>query len=308
MLVTVEMRFVALFVACTVLSPLAALQLESHLQPDPPIACSDCDEWNRRVEPFRVFGNTYYVGPAGLAAVLIASDAGLILLDAGLPQSAPIVDANVRRLGFRTEDIRLIVNSHEHYDHAGGIAALQRVSGAIVAASPPAARALAQGHPVPEDPQYESGLKVRFTPVKNVKSVSDGEVVWVGRLAITAHFVPGHTPGATMWTWRSCEGSRCLNVVYTDSLTPVSDEGFRFTGDRNRPSIVETFRRSIARLDAVPCDILLAPHPGFIDLPAKLARLREAPDSNPFIDAGACRAYAASARKRLERRIADESQ
>ncbi len=96
--------------------------------PDPPIVCEHCDAWNAPREPFRVFGNTYYVGVAGLAAVLIAIDQGLILIDTGLPQSAPLIDAGIRKLGLRTEDLKLILNGHAHYDHAGGIAALKRAS------------------------------------------------------------------------------------------------------------------------------------------------------------------------------------
>ncbi len=286
-------------------SALGAGQGGATLRPDPPVECSACAEWNAPHEPFRVFGNTYYVGPAGLSAVLITSDAGSILVDAGLPQSAAVVDANIRTLGFRTEDIRLIVSSHEHYDHVGGLAALQRVSHAVVAASPPAARALQQGYPTAEDPQHESGKRVRFAPVANVRTVADGEVLRVGPLAISAHFTPGHAPGATTWTWRSCEGARCVDLVYADSLTAVSDDGFRFSGDGKRPSIVHTFRRSIAAVEELPCDVLLLPHPGFIDVPGKLARRRDGGE-NPFIDSGACRAFAASARKRLDERLAAE--
>ena len=121
--------------------------------------------WNAAHEPFRVFGNTYYVGVAGLSSVLVASDQGLILLDGGLPQSAPLIDASIRKLGFRTEDVRLILNSHTHYDHAGGIAALQRVSGAIVAASASGARAIESGGPPADDPQYAFGKEAnRFPP------------------------------------------------------------------------------------------------------------------------------------------------
>jgi metallo-beta-lactamase class B len=127
------------------------------LKPDPPTKCGPCDEWNRPLDPFRVYGNTFFVGTAGLTAILVTSDAGHILLDAGLPQTAPVIDANIRKLGFKTEDIRLIVNSHAHFDHAGGIAALQRFSGATVAAGEAGARALRQGAPTPDDPQPTSG-------------------------------------------------------------------------------------------------------------------------------------------------------
>jgi metallo-beta-lactamase class B len=285
--------------AVSLLSPLN--QIESTLRPDPPIACSDCDAWNQPHEPFRVFGNTYYVGTAGLSAVLVTSDAGSILLDGALPQSAALIDANIRKLGFRTEDIRLIVNSHEHYDHAGGIAAIQRFSGAEVAASAAAARALEQGEPTPDDPQYGFGRTANaFPAIRRVRVIADGEAVRVGNVAVTAHFTPGHTPGSTTWTWQSCEGSRCLNVVYADSLTAVAAPGFRFT------PTADSFRATIAKVERLPCDILLSTHPVATGMAGKLARWKAEPASDAFIDANACRAYAQGARARLEERIAEE--
>jgi metallo-beta-lactamase class B len=282
--------------------------LPEGLRPDPPIACNDCDEWNARREPFRLFGNTYYVGVAGLSSVLIASGNGLILLDGGLPQSAPLIDANIRTLGFRTEDVRLIVNSHAHYDHAGGIAALQRASGAAVAASAAGARALEQGEPTEDDPQYALGRAVNaFPPIRNVRVVTDGEGLRVGDLTVTAHLTPGHTPGSTSWSWRSCEGRRCLDLVYADSLNPVSAPGFRYTGDSTHPSLVGSFRRSIATVARLPCDIVLAVHPAFTDLDGKLQRRTRTQASDPFVDAEGCRTYAADAAKRLDARIAEET-
>ena len=269
--------------------------------------CESCAGWNAAQEPFRIFGNTYYVGVAGLSSVLIASDEGLILLDGGLPQSAPLIDASIRKLGLRTEAIRLIVNSHAHFDHAGGIAALQRVSGATVAASASGARALESGEPPADDPQYSFGKEAnRFPAVKRVKVVADGETLRVGKLAVTAHLTPGHTPGSTTWTWRSCEAARCLEIVYADSLNPVSAPGFRFTGDASHFSITGSFRRSISTVGGLPCDILLAVHPSFAGMEDKLKRRQEQPGSEPFVDPKACRIYAADASKRLDERIAEE--
>jgi len=280
------------------------------LKADPPKECEWCAGWNAPQEPFRVFGNTYYVGVAGLGSVLITSDKGLILLDGALPQSAPLIDANIRRLGFRTEDVRLIVNSHAHFDHAGGIAALQRASGAIVAASASGARAIERGEPPADDPQYAFGKETNgFPPVKRVKVVSDGETLRVGNVAITAHLTPGHTPGSTTWTWRSCEGARCLAIVYADSLNAISAPGFRFTGDATHPThpnIAGTFRQSISTVGSLPCDVLLAVHPDFAGLEDKLRRRRESPGSEPFVDPAACRTYAAEFAKRLDQRIAQE--
>jgi metallo-beta-lactamase class B len=279
--------------------------------PKPPLVadtasvCESCAEWNVDREPFRVFGNTYYVGVAGLSSVLITSKEGHVLIDGALPQSAPLIDAHIRALGFRTEDVKLILNSHAHFDHAGGIRALQRASGARVAASARGAEAIERGRPVPEDPQAGLGAVMAFPPVKSVTVVKDGETLRVGSLAVTAHLTPGHTPGSTTWTWRSCEGDRCLNVVYADSITPVAAPGFRYTGDASHPSIVESFRRSIATIADLPCDVLLTTHPGFVGLDEKLAR-RQKGEADSFVDDKSCRAYAATGAKALDARIAGE--
>ena len=285
----------------------ALAQPQHALRPDPPIPCYDCEEWNAPREPFRLFGNTYYVGVGGLSAVLVTSRDGLVLLDGGLPQTAPRIDASIRKLGFKTEEIRLIVNSHAHFDHAGGIAALQRVSGAEVAASAAGARALERGEPTDDDPQYALGRKINAFPVvKKVRVVADGETLRVGEVAITAHVTPGHTPGSTTWTWRSCEADRCRDFVYADSLNPVSAPGFRFSGGGGRPSLVDAFRRSIATVAQLPCDVIVSVHPSFTDLDRKLKQRGAKPGVDPFVDPKGCRSYAADAGKRLDARLAEE--
>jgi metallo-beta-lactamase class B len=295
------------FLVVTLSPVLIHSQTAAPLRPDPPISCSDCAAWNERQEPFRIFGNTYYVGVAGLSAILIVSDEGLILLEGGLPQSAPLIDENIRTLGFKPSDVRLILNSHAHYDHAGGIAALKRATGATVVASAAGAQALERGEPTADDPQFAFGRDANaFPPVVNVRRVADREIVRLGPLAVTAHLTPGHTPGSTAWTWQSCEGSTCVNVVYGDSLTPVAAPGFRFTGDDKHPSRVDSFRRSITRIAELPCDILLTPHPAASSLDQRRERQRQSGDRSAFIDKNACRAYAATAMKQLDQRIASE--
>ena len=176
-----------------------------------------------------------------------------------------------------------------------------------MAASASSARAIERGEPPVDDPQYAFGKEAnRFPPVKRVKVVADGETLRVGNLAVTAHLTPGHTPGSTSWTWRSCEGPRCLEIVYADSLNPVSAPGFRFTGDATHPGIADTFRRSISTVGSLPCDVLLAVHPSFAGMEDKLKRRRDQPGSEPFVDPTACRSYAADAAKRLDQRIAEE--
>ena len=239
--------------------------------------------------------------------MLITGSAGSILLDGGLPQTAVLIDANIRKLGFKTEDVKLIVNSHAHYDHAGGIAALQRASGAAVAASPAGKRAIEQGGPTPDDPQYALGRETNdFPAVKNVRAVADGETVRVGDLAITAHHTPGHTPGSTTWSWRACDGPTCHNLVYADSLNAVSAPGFRFTGGNGTPSLIEPFRKSIAKVAALPCDIIIGVHPSATDLDAKVKLRKDGGAGDPFVNPNGCRAYAQGAAARLDARVAEE--
>jgi metallo-beta-lactamase class B len=271
---------------------------------DKPVDCDNCKEWNAPVKPFNIYGNSWYVGTAGLSAVLVTSPQGHILLDGALPQSAPLIIANIRALGFRIEDVKVILNSHAHWDHAGGIAALQRASGATVMASASGALGLQSGTNGKDDPQYQANPVVHVAKVAKVKVVGEGDTVKVGPVVLTAHMTPGHTPGGTTWTWTSCEDARCLNVVYADSLNPYASGDFAYTGKGGTPDISSSFEASIAKVAALPCDIIIPVHPGTTDVLGKAAR-RSGTD-NPLIDANACRAYAAEAGGLLAKRLAKE--
>ena len=279
---------------------LLAASVVSMAAPEP---CPPCEEWNRPHKPFKLLGNSYFVGTNGLSAVLITSPAGHLLIDGGLDMSAPQIAANIAKLGFELKDVRIIVNSHTHYDHAGGIAELQRLSGAKVLASPLAAQALRTGMPVPSDPQ--AALQEGFPRVAAVEEIKDREVLRVGDLAVTVHFTPGHTPGGTSWTWQSCEANRCLNLVYGDSLTAVSADGFHFSGDKRWPTAAAEFRSTLDKVERLPCDILVTAHPSIAGLWEKLAA-RDAGNADALVDPNACRAYAASARERLTKRLDEE--
>jgi metallo-beta-lactamase class B len=268
------------------------------------VNCDNCKEWNKPAKPFNVYGNTWYVGVNGISSVLITGPGGHILVDGALPQSAALIEANIKALGFRIEDVKLIVNSHAHWDHAGGIAALQRASGAVVAASASGVLSLKSGTHGADDPQYYANSPVHVAKVAKVKVVRDGETVQVGPVGITAHMTPGHTPGSTSWSWTSCEGQRCMSLVYADSLNPISRDGFSFTGQQGAADISSSFASSIAKLAALNCDIVLSAHPNQTDTFAKAAA--RTPDRNPFIDAGGCRAYAGTAARLLDERIAKE--
>jgi metallo-beta-lactamase class B len=272
-----------------------------------PADCPKCPEWTAAQQPFRVFGNTYYVGTRALSSLLITSSAGHILIDGTVPEAVPQLVANIHALGFRVEDVRLILNSHDHFDHAGGLAALQRLSGAPVAARAPSARVLRQGHSDPDDPQYGS-LARGPERVPNVRVISDGETVSVGPLRLTAHATAGHTPGGTSWTWTSCESARCLHIVYADSLSAIAAPGFKFSSSTTYPDALQDFHRSFATLAALPCDILLTPHPEVSDTLLRLGQREQGGAADAFVDADACRRYARQAGEDLAHRIAQEQQ
>jgi metallo-beta-lactamase class B len=264
--------------------------------------CSSCAEWNRPQTPFRIFGNTYYVGTHGLSSTLITSDAGNVLIDGDLPQSAGQIVANIRSLGFRIEDVKIIVNSHVHFDHAGGIRDLQRLSGARVYASPWSAAVMRKGTVARDDPQY--GVIAPISLIKNVIELHDGETLKLGQISLTAHMTAGHTLGGTSWTWQSCERDLCYEMIYADSLTPISAPGFHFT---EHAQLMHGFEKSFTFLETTPCDILLTPHPEASDLWNRVEGHRRGAKPDPLVDRGACRRLAEKAREQLAIREHEET-
>ena len=257
------------------------------------------DDWNKPVEPFQIYGNSYYVGVSSLSSVLVTSPQGHILLDGGYPDSPQRIADSVRKLGFRMQDIKLILSSHDHFDHAGGIAELQRMTGATVVASPSTAAGLKRGSMGKDDPQFVGNTP--FAKVGKVRTVRDGETAKVGPLAVTAMYTPGHTEGGTSWTWRSCEQDRCASIVYADSINAISSDGYKFT---EHPEVVKQFEQSYAALERAPCDIIVAVHPEFSGMWEK----RKSGKVDAFLDGGeGCKAYVKVARDKLNLRLASEA-
>jgi len=247
-----------------------------------------------------VHGNTWFVGTDGLSSILVETDNGLILIDGGLPQSAALIDANIRAIGFDPLDINAILVSHAHFDHSGGVAALQRLSRANVYTSEAGVATLASGRLLEDDPQHVAGSdEGSFPAISNVTAVGEGEFVSVGSVNVKANHTPGHTLGSVTWTWESCALNTCLDVVYADSLTAVSAGGFSFAASGAANQMVE----SAGKIADLKCDILLSPHPFFFGMYDKLERRAE---GNPFINSLACTFYAESALDWLEQRLQSE--
>ena len=270
------------------------------LRPVEPVAAS---RWLIEQPPLHVYGNTYLVGFAGLNVGLIKTRAGLILIDGSLPQGVKAVEAHIRALGFRLQDVRYILSTEPHFDHASGIAALARDSHATVVAGKAAVRALETGRSSPDDPQV--GFGEHYHGVGPVRGVDDGETIRLGGVTVTAIATPGHTPGSTSWTWQSCEDGVCKAMVFAASLNPISADGYLFTDLAHR-SELDGFRHSFAAMKALPCDVLISAHPDQSGGDEKAAKLRAGAGPNPFVDPGACRAFAGDYEKRFDRRVADE--
>jgi metallo-beta-lactamase class B len=258
-------------------------------------ACKDWDEWDKPAPPVRIHANTYLVGTCGISAILITGDAGDILIDGGPENAADLIARNIRLLGFRLRDVKILLHSHEHGDHAGGLARLQQLTGARLYASPAAAKVLSSGVAGAGDPQ--AGINSPFPPARVDRTVEDGEVVRLGDLTLTAVATPGHTPGALSWHWGACDGGVCRQIVYADSLTPVSRDDYRFS---DHPEYLAAFRASLKKVAALDCDILLTPHPSASDMVKRLAK------GVPLLDPDACRDYAADLGRKLDERLAKE--
>lgn len=289
-MITLTRLFGSAVIACLAAAPLAF--------------AADHPRWSQPQQPFRIYGNTWYVGSQGLSAILVTSPQGHVLIDGTLPGNAEMIEANIRTLGFKLHDIRVILNTHAHADHAGAIAQLAKDSGAQVHASVAGAHELQLGGADVDDPQY--GSAPRYPAVSNIQVVRDGGSIQVGSLKLTAHYTPGHTPGSTSWTWHSCEQKHCLDVAYVDSLTALAGPAYRFSA---HPQYVASFRRGLAAVATLPCDMLLTPHPEASSLIDLLdARRLDASGAKPaaLIDPGACRRYAAKGQAGLDAQLAEE--
>jgi len=259
-------------------------------------------EWNRPVEPFRIADGLWYVGAKDIAAYLFTTPEGHVLLDGGFPETAPTLLANLAKLGFRIEDVRFLLNSHAHFDHAGGLAELRRRSGAILVVSEGDAAVVERGGLG----DFALGDDAPFPAVEVGHRIRDGETVELGGLALTAHVTAGHTRGCTTWTGRFRDRGRALDAVFACSTSVPSPELYRLADNPAYPEIADDYRRSFATLEALPVDLFLAAHGAFFDLEAKRARLAADPDGpNPFVDPEGYRRYVERSKRRFEELLAE---
>ena len=250
--------------------------------------------WNQPVAPFRIAGNLYYVGASDITSYLITTPKGHILIDGGFEETAPMIRDNIRALGFRLEDVRILLSSHAHYDHAGGLAMLKKEAGAIFISSRGDVAQHARGGL--DDPQF--GNRFPYPPIEADRLIEDRGRVTLGGTTLVARITPGHTRGCTTWTMQVRDARKTYDVAFLCSPT---SPGYKLVGNPLYPDAVEDYRRQFAILESMSPDIFLASHGNFFKLQDKIRKLGG--ETNPFVDRDGYREFVAGAKKDFEAKV-----
>lgn len=256
---------------------------------------------NQPVEPFKIIDNIYYVGASDVTVFLITSPQGHILIDAGFEETVPQVKANVAKLGFKMEDIKILLINHAHYDHCGGLAEIKKLTGAKLYASPADATVLEDGGA--SDFRFGGDKDFSFAPVKVDERLKDGQEIRLGGTVLKTYFTPGHTKGATSWTTTASENGKKYKVVFASSATTLD---YTFVNNAKYPQIAEDFTRTYATFKSIKADVFLASHGQFFDLLGKAEKLRAGAKTNPFIDPQGWRQFVNQMTRQFEEKLKKE--
>lgn len=258
--------------------------------------------WNTPFRPFRIIGNIYYVGPSGISSFLITTPAGNILIDTGFEMTVPRIRDSMKQLGFRIKDIKIILNSHAHLDHAGGDALMKRLTGARIEMSEADAAMLAAGGTNDFTPY--SREMIRYPPATADRLLHDGDLVTLGNTTLTCHLTPGHTKGCTTWTMDVTDEGKVYHVVFFGSTSILPR--VPLIHNVQYPGIADDLTSTYRKLKALPCDVFLAPHAGFFGLEDKAGRLRLGEKPNPFIDPAGYHRFLEDAEAEFQRQLEEE--
>lgn len=288
------------------LASVAALGLGVALTAAAP--APDTRNWNQPVEPFRVIGPVHYVGTNELAAFLIATPAGHVLIDGGLPESAPLIEASIRQLGFDPAAIEVLLITQAHFDHVGSLAALKKASGArleVMDGDVPVIESGGRTDYLFGEGGAQAGLGYRFEPVKVDRTLRNGDTVTIGGVTLTARKTPGHTPGSTTWLTTVEEGGKPYRVAFTAS-TGINP-GTRLVDRPSYPGIADDFARAFTVLESLEPDVFLGAHAGFFGMEEKRALVAKG-GVNPFVEKGAAafKAHVASRKQAFQKQLEDE--
>jgi len=258
------------------------------------------EAWNKPVEPVRIIGNIYYVGASDVASYLITTPEGHFVIDGGFIDTAPMIAANIQKLGFKLKDVKILLNSHAHFDHAGGLAELKELTGArLLASREDAALIAAGGHG-----DFHFGDQLTFRPAQADQIIQDGEAVRLGGVTLTARLTPGHTKGCTTWTMQVKDAAKIYDVVFIGSTT--INPGVKLLNEPKYKNIAEDYARTFRLLKSLHCDVFLGPHANFFDMDSKRERLRQGASRNPFIDSDGYNAFIKKTENAYLRQLEEE--
>ena len=257
-------------------------------------------------EPFRIAGNLYYVGANDVTSFLLTGPEGDVLIDGGYPGTAPMIMASIAKLGFKITDVKVLLNSHAHFDHAGGLAELQKASGAELWVSEGDADIVASGGA--GDPSLGPFRFVSYIPFLRYPAprvdhrFKDGATIRLGPIELTAHVTAGHTPGCTSWSFPVRDGDRELRVVHICSLTlPAALSLGEY------PEIRADFERSFRTLRSLPVEIWVTSHAREFGRYRKFRERDSVADPvAPFIDRDGYLRYIDSAEMRFRKLLAEQ--
>lgn len=256
------------------------------------VTAAEAPAWHTPRDAFHLLGNTWYVGTEAITVLLIRGPEGAVLIDTGVPQSAESVLRNIEAAGAKPTDIEVILTTHAHLDHVGAIEQLRQATGARVLATAASKELLERGGK--DDLHFAN--RVTYPPAHVDGVLRDGETVRVGSLELTAHLTPAHTPGSTSWTWTETVDGKPVAMAYVDSITAP---GYDLVDNSDYPGIVEDFRKGFAAIRALPCDVLITPHP-------EVSSLFERTAEGRLLDNAACKAYADRGEANLDKQIAEQ--
>ncbi len=259
--------------------------------------------WTEAATPFRIAGNLYYVGSEELAAYLVATPQGNILINSNLESSPRQIRASAEKLGFRWNDVKILLIGQGHFDHCAGSAEIVRETGARY-------EVMAEDVPVVEsgghtDFYYAKDKSTWFPPAHVDRALHDGDTVTLGGTTLTAHKTAGHNKGTTTWTMDVREGGRTLHAVIVGG--PNVNSGYKLVGNRTYPRIAEDFAQGFATLEKLPCDLFLGAHASYFGFQEKYARFAKG-DKTAFIDPEGYKAYVADRRQAFERELERQRQ
>lgn len=262
----------------------------------------DTSTWNNYEAPFQLAGPIYYVGTEHLAAFLVSSPQGHILIDGGMPSSAAVIEKSIREIGFKPEDIRILLTTQAHFDHVGTHAHFKKLSGAMVMAMTGDEKLLRDGGK--SDYLFAANSENHFPRVPVDRVLKDGDLVTVGGARIIARHTPGHTPGSASYEMNVTEGGRDYKVLFAASTTV--NPGTGLVKNPSYPGILEDFRKTFALLESLQPDIFVSGHASLFNLKTKRAKMTPETPAAAFVDPQGYRSLLAEKKKAFEALVSQE--